>query len=379
LLERKIKIGTNPDGTAKRVSVYGSTPRELDANIEEARRQSYYGVVDKNTTMSEWADKWLSVYKKGDVSEKTYSETYKPSAEHIKGYFKSAKLSAIRQVDVKEFYNSLSGKSQSLMEKAKITLNAMFEAAIDNELIVRNPARRLRVKSSVEPEEKRAYSFEEASDIIRFARNHKFGAAIIIMLKTGLRSGELLALKWGDVDLKSGVITVSRSIKEVNGAVSVGPPKTKSSAAGVPIDNDLIEVMSAIPRFTKVAKGRGKARTEVAIMNEYVFPNSIGKLANPHNWRKRTYDKFMSDYVGSYIKEYREINGKDPETLPRLLNPHELRHTFGSLVYEATGDIYITSKLMRHASVDITAKVYVHETVDMRRSGAETMFAKLGS
>ena len=64
-----------------------------------------------------------------------------------------------------------------------------------------------------------------------------------------------------------------------------------------------------------------------------------------------------------YLLYYRSIFFKENKLKCRILNPHELRHTYGSLIYEATGDIYITSKLMRHSDIKITAKTYVHETM----------------
>ena len=62
------------------------------------------------------------------------------------------------------------------------------------------------------------------------------------------------------------------------------------------------------------------------------------------------------------MTDYKTYNSK-----ARILTPHELRHTFGSLTYEATKDIYITSKMMRHSDIKITAKTYIHEQIDIKR------------
>ena len=170
------------------------------------------------------------------------------------------------------------------------------------------------------------------------------------MLKAGLGRAEVLALKWSDVNLKTRTISIMRTVTETNGVLATGEPKTQARKADVPIDDEIIAALNRIPKF---------------IESDYVFPNSKGGLFSPSDWSSRNYKRFMMDYDKFHFEKYNDH--------PRKLTPHELRHTFGSLVYEATRDIYITSKLMRHSSVDITAKIYVHTQVDAKHEALESL------
>ena len=341
-IEKKITIGHKTDGTPMRKSFYGKTLREVEAKIKEYHQTSQYPEVDNRITLAEWGEKWLDTYKRSACSEATIISTYMPEINRINKYFKDARLCAVRNVDVQKFFQAHIHLSQSRLRKLYITLNAIFATAIENDLIIKNPCKGIKYKSTQTPEEKRAYTQAETDDIIEYAKTHKYGAAVIVMLRTGLRRGELLALRWQDINLKARVLSVRQAVSLENGRAIVGEPKTAASKADLPIPDDLIPVLQSIPRMIGV---------------EYVFHSPKGKVYNPRNWDERRFGKFMEDY-----------QAHNPEA--RLLNPHELRHTFGTLTYAATGDIYITSKLMRHSSVDITAKTYVHENMDMMRAAA---------
>lgn len=364
LREKKIVVGERMNGMKIRKSFYGRTDKEINRKIEEYRQQAAYGPIDKTITLKAWAERWLETYKTGTVSASTLNTTYENSVKkHIAPYFKDAKLAAIRAVDIQDFFRTLSSFSPSLVKSVKVTLNQIFEKAIENDLIVKNPVKGTRPKSDKQPAEKRAYTHDEAQQLITFALSHKDGIPIVVLLNTGLRRGELLALKWSDIYFKDKIMSVNRSVSEVNGKLIVGAPKTDASIADIPINELVCNVLALVSRHTVYHTGTKNKRIEHTVLNEYVFANSRGGLLSPRNWKSRIYDKFMKDYE-AYCAE------NDLPT-PRILNPHELRHTFGSLVYEATGDIYITSKLIRHASIDITAKVYIHETIDFKRDAID--------
>ena len=360
LYEKKITVGHGSDGKPIRLSFYGHSDKEIEAKLKEYYKQEAYGTIDKSISLADWADKWLATYKEGNVRGKTY-EMYESCIEkHIKPHFKKSFLAYIKPVDIQTFLNSKSALSQSLLEKLKITLGGIFETAIANELIVRNPVKGIKPKSDKRSQPRLSYSAEEAGQLIEFAKTHKDGAAIIVLLKTGLRRGELCGLKWSDVDFKTNTITVRHSVSLVGGSAVLDMPKTESSKREIPFDDGLAKVLALIPRFTTSKK--------ISVQHGFVFVNSKGKMLNPGNWSKRTYADFMKDYQNNYAAEYEKNHGKAPETLPRTLDPHELRHTFGTLLYESTKDIYITSKTLGHSSVDITAKIYVHENSETKRA-----------
>jgi integrase len=339
LVEIKITVGKRMSGTLIRKSFYGHTAKEASDKANEYMKKSQYQTIDERITLEDWADKWLETYKSG-VRDYTYEYTYKNAIEkHIKPYFKDARLAAIRPVDIQEFFNTKAKMSQSAIHKLKITLRSIFDTAIENDLIYKNPVPKKEIESKATPGVKRAYTKEEVAAITAFAKTHPAGAPIIAMLKAGLRRSEVLALRWQDVDFKNKTLSVNVSVSCAKGVVKVDKPKSKASMATIPIDAELAAVLQAVPH---------------KIGCEYIFPSESGKVQIPDTWEKKYYNTFMADYLAN-------------NEGARRLTPHELRHTFGSLVYEATKDIYITSKLMRHSDVKITANIYVHEKMDTKR------------
>lgn len=310
-------------------------------------------VEDKHIGFSDYADHWLEACKENSVSETTYYYTYRNSIEnHLKKYFGKYALVNIRLDDVQKFFNSNKQYSNSMLQKLRITLNAIFERAADEGLISRNPCRGLIMpKSSKVAKAKCAYTAEEARKLVDFVKAYQDGYSIVILIKTGMRRGELLALRWVDVDLKNKIINVRQSLKEANGLIIIGPPKTKTSIRQIPIDDETVEILKAVPREVTRYKGKGKNRTSYQVKNEYVVPDSKGQYMRPQNWQRRIYDKMMTEFVV-----------QNPDI--KKLNAHELRHTYGTLLYKSGTDILTISKLMGHANVLITTKIYVHDDLE---------------
>lgn len=352
--EVKVKV---PDehGNIVRKSFY-SRISKADA-MEQANKYRIKMAVgkfeDKHIGFSEYADHWLETCKENSVSETTYCYTYRNSVEnHLKKYFGKYTLGNIKLDDVQKFFNANKSYSNSLLQKLRITLNAIFERAVDEQIINRNPCRGLIMpKSTKASATKSAYNPEEARKLVDFAKAQKDGYSIALLLKTGLRRGELLALRWEDVDLENKVINVRQSLKEANGLILVGPPKSKTSIRQIPIDDETVEILQSIPREVIRYKGKGKNRTSYKVKNEYVVPDAKGHYMRPQNWQRRIYDKIMSEFVV-----------QNPDI--KKLNAHELRHTYGTLLYKSGTDIYTISKLMGHANVLITTKIYVHDDLD---------------
>jgi integrase len=352
LIEIKIEVGRTLDGKAIRKSFYGHTKKEAKDKAEEFKNQRQYGEIDEKITLSAWADKWLDAYK-SNLRQISYDKTYKYIIDtHIKPYFKDARLAAIRQIDIQEFFKSKADYSISMIEKIKVVIKAMFNAAIENDLIIKSPVGMSKIYSRKAQKPRRAYTEEEVRNIINFAKTHRYGAAIITMLKTGLRRSELLALRWQDIDLKNKTLSVKLSVSVSGGGIRIEAPKTPASMDTLPIDDELKSVFQSIPRMI------GE--------RDYVFHKKDGNVLNPDVWEASQYRTFMRDYKMHYMKEH---EGREPQ----LLTPHELRHTFGSLIYEATRDIYITCKLMRHTDISTTQKTYVHEQMDTKREAVEKL------
>ena len=160
-----------------------------------------------------------------------------------------------------------------------------------------------------------------------------------IELATGLRRGELLGLKWNDIDWKNGIIKVRRSIARVNGEIVEAPLKTKNSYRAVSISQQAIEVLRV-----------QKAKTN----DTYVFPSPNGGPISP-------------DSVNNMLKRVLARAG-----IPKV-RFHDLRHTFATIALQNGVDIKTVSGMLGHFSAGFTLDTYAHVTTSAQKEAAETM------
>lgn len=335
LVEVKVTVGKGIDGKPLRKSFYGPTKKQAKEKADAYILKSKVFDNLRPASFSEAAEQWMSVFKEDAVRTITYERSYRsPFEKHVLPYFQNAYISDIKQTDIQKFFNSKSQYSFSYLQKMRNVLNGVFEFAIANSLCYYNPVKGTRLgKSSTETiTDKRAYSYAESRQMVEFAKTARYGMDAIILLKTGLRRSELLALRWDNVDMKNRVIHVRESVSETNSGLEIHPCKSKKSIRDIPFDNELFSLFFSMERTGFVIKGKN------------------GKNMVPHNWSYKRY--------GIFVKQL-ACAGLD---IPAL-NPHELRHSFGSVLYERGVDIVTISKLMGHASIDITVKLYVHDSM----------------
>ena len=165
-----------------------------------------------------------------------------------------------------------------------------------------------------------------------------------IELATGLRRGELLGLKWQDIDWKNGIIKVRRQVARVDGAIVEAPLKTKNSYRAVTISQQAIEVLKT-----------QKAKTN----DEYVFPSPNGGPISP-------------DSVNNMLKRVLARAG-----IPKV-RFHDLRHTFATIALQNGVDIKTVSGMLGHFSAGFTLDTYAHVTTAAQKEAAETMGNVLG-
>lgn len=332
LIEVKRIVSRNLDGTPNRKSFYGHTRREAnekaDAYIESLRTAI---VVSDDINFEQWAKKWLEVYKKDKVKEYTYKFTYEKNVDkYINPYFGKARLCDIKQIDVQNFFNKHNYLSVAMQKKFHIILHDIFDKAIDNELCYKNPVKGINITSKAAKVVKSTYNLKEVETAVKWAVEYK-NTAMLILLKTGVRRSELLGLKWSAVDLESKLIHINQAItpKATSDSDQTYDVKSASSNRTIPIDDELVAYLKDCERDSG-----------------YVVPMT----------------------PGGYAKKFK----KDMEKLSvdcnlMQLTPHELRHTFGTILREKGVDIYTIQKVMGHSDIKMAADIYVHNDIEVLR------------
>ncbi|MBR2908065.1 MAG: site-specific integrase [Clostridia bacterium] len=324
--EIKRVIGYDAEGRGIKKSFYGRSQSEALRQYEEfCQAKEAQRAERKAILFSVWVNRWLETYKKPDVKPTTFLTTYeRPCRNYILPYFDECILQDITQAHIKGFLNTLTSHSQSLIDKVIICLRGIFEAAIDNDLIRKNPARNISCKSQKQKERKRTYDRESVEYLC--SSNHKYALYVHILLRMGLRCSEMCGLRWEDINLDTGEMTIRQALTTENGEVYIGPPKSANSVRKLKIPEDLLERLRA-------NHGEGY----LAMLNgRHITPNHFG-------------DRHMEAFYNTM---------KVPKE--QRLSPHELRHTCGTLLYEETKDIYFVSRFLGHSDIGITTKTYVH-------------------
>lgn len=345
LYEVKITIGKRFDGTLIRKSFY-STISKADAKAKAEQYKINQAVAEqtgemvepKAMTFEKWANKWLETYKRGVVKDHTYNFTYRSNVDkYLIPYFGKAKISDIRQIDIQKYFNTVKTDqdkplAKSTLDKQKIILKSMFDAAIDNDLCYKNPVKNIKYQHISESTEKNVYSREEVSKIIEYAKEHD-RIDIVLMLETGIRRSELLGLQWNDIDFTSRSMHIQRAVVQTKGKIVIDKTKTETSDRIIPFSTDLSEYL------------KSKASNSIYVIGT---------------------DKPQSP--STYAKHFKSFMSKMSEDIKcPALTPHELRHTYGTLLRESGVDIYTIQKVMGHSDISVTASIYVHNDLEVLR------------
>lgn len=350
-----------PDGTSKQKAFYSSLSKaDAKRKAEEWKLAKdivqHTGIVTSDLLsepFDRWAGKWLEAYKRGTVKEHTFNFTYKSVVDkYLIPHFGNTPLSAIMQVDLQRYLNTVRQPSgdplaKSSLKKHILILQEIFERAEENSLIPRSPARSLSVPKDAPEADERPYWNLEAVEVAKnWARAYKQSRAphngyngaegIIIILETGLRRSELCALQWADIKWNRSLIHVHQAVVPTTGKLVLDSTKTKSSDRYIPVSEEFLDWLASLPRHGK-----------------YVIPGT-----NPNS--PRSPNGWATSIEAIMTKLCAETG------LPHL-TPHELRHTYGTILRERDVDIYTISRVMGHSSVSVTEGVYVHNDIEVLR------------
>ena len=213
-----------------------------------------------------------------------------------------------------------------------------MDLAVAQKIIPTNPTNACELPR-IEHKEMQTIPAEQLQVFLNEARATGVYEMYYIELATGLRRGELLGLKWTDIDWKNGIIKVRRQVARVDGQIVEAPLKTKNAYRTVTISQQAIEVLKAQKKKTN---------------DTYVFPSPNGGPISP-------------DSVNNMLKRVLEGAG-----IPKV-RFHDLRHTFAIIALQNGVDIKTVSGMLGHFSAGFTLDTYAHVTTSAQKEAAQTM------
>lgn len=263
------------------------------------------------------------------------------------------KLKSLTPAHVRGFYREKldSGLSSATVHKMHVVLHKALDQAVSDGLIPRNAAKGVTV-SQTKKREIRPLTPEQVKALLEAVRGDRFEALYILAVATGLSQGELLALKWEDVELEDAVLRVRRTLTRTGGKVDVGPPKTNKSRRSVGLTRSAVEALRAhLSRQLEEMERMGSLYHTGGL----VFANQHSGIINPSNLRNRSFAKLLK-----------------LANLPKI-RFHDLRHTCATLLLTKNVNPKIASEMLGHSSISITLDTYSHVLPTMQENAVRPL------
>jgi integrase len=345
----------------KRRTIYAETRKEAAEKLARALADRADGIVfdDKNLTLGEYLDRWLSDAVRGTVRESTYSRDKYLVTNHVKPSIGRVKLKNVNALHLQSLYRERldSGLSGSTVQKIHHVLHKALTQAMSWDLIPRNPADSVKAPTPT-PKEMHPLSAPEARQLLEAARGDRLEALYVLAVHTGMRRGELLGLHWGDVDLNDTfpTVRVRRTLTRKDTGYVLGEPKTKKSRRTIRLTPQAVE---ALRRHLTSQMEHMEHLGDLYDDQGLIFTTEVGTLINPSNLRQRSF-KPLLEHAG----------------LPRITF-NDLRHTCASLLFQKNVHPKFVQELLGHASVAITLDTYSHMLPGMGSQAADAIESAL--
>lgn len=346
---RKRKIESGFETRKDAVAWFTKKAEELRQGIAPA---------DDRQTVEHYLTQWLTSIE-GTVSASALHAYRNHVETHITPAIGKIRLTELRALHIEAAVRTWQMKSAG-RRKEKVplssrtvghvfaTMRTALKRAVRQRSIAWNPCDGVDAPR-VERKEMRSLDAAAAAALVKACSENTIGAAIVTSLGTGLRRGELLALRWGDVDLDAGTLTVQRAIERADRQSRFKDPKTKRSRRTI-----------SLPRF--VVDRLRRHRTERA---QWLRAKGLGRLSAETLVFERAGEPWVPNTFGTAFARALHDAG-----IPHV-RLHDLRHSFASMALAAGVDLKTVSSALGHSTISTTADVYAHVTDSLMRDAAE--------
>lgn len=374
---RKMVEGNRITITAANITDLRKQENDLLCKIDKGAR---FNTKKAKATLNEYFDYWFTYFAKTGrkattcTNYKSYYNTY------IRKTIGEMPITKIAKLDCQKIINQMveDGKKHSTMTNLKSCLAAVFESAVDEDVILKNPARNLQIPQT-EVKKRTAIDPEQIGLFMEYVRNSPQYSnnypEFLFLFNTGVRVGEMAGLTWDNIDFESNMITIDKTVNRYRKAdfgftIALASPKSRTSVRTFPMNSE-VRKMLLKEKFRDTAPAAplpfvddsGNIRRQV---NNIVFSNSFGNA-----WNEPGFLCLINRIVEAYNQEAEETGKKKLENFC----PHMARHTYTSLAYSAGADVKAVSEILGHASTSVTLDTYAHLTEEKKRQQEEIVKA----
>jgi integrase len=326
--------------------------KALAALLNELNEGLY--IEPSKQTFSDYMRFWLDT-KAHEMSIQTLKAYESYLKNHILSSLGPLPLASLTPMHVQGFVRELRSKGLSEWTVKRIfnVVNASLNAAVKMELIKKNPALSIE-KPKVTSKETTIWNLTEVSLFLKHSMSSPYHIAFLLAVTTGMRQGEILGLRWRDVDFENECLYIRQTLTHDGKGFKEG---AKSKAGNRSVGLDAVTVSNLKQHRKRIASNRLK-QGPAYLDSDLVVSTSTGKPINPRNVLRTFYSLIVK------------------ANLPKI-RFHDLRHTHASLMLQQGENIKLISKRLGHSSVKITLDTYSHVLPNMQQEASNRLANKL--
>jgi integrase len=338
-----------PGGAGRiRKYVYGRTRKEVYDKLTAISRSVRDGVPVPvgSQSVEAYLAEWLAQVAAVRVRPSTLRSYDMNVRLHIAPRIGRKPLGRLSARDIRQMLDDMrgAGAGPRVVQHVHATLRVALEHAVREELLPRNVAKLVQVTPPPR-EEREPLTVQEAQTLLKAARDDRLHALYVATLLLGMRRSEALALRWSDVDLDDGVLTVRRTLHRVVGEGLVDlPTKTRKSTRTVPLPPAVTTALKQHRDRQAVEADAGGWRDRAL-----VFATPRGTAIDPRNFTRMFGE--LCDRAGV-----------------RRVRLHDLRHTCVTLLMQLGVPPRVVMEIVGHSTLDMTMRVYGHVSLDAQRN-----------
>ncbi len=361
-----ILAGRDENGKLIRKQFYGKTQKEVKEKLDSFKKQMSLGALptDDKITLDQWYYTWLFDYRVKDLKPKSFQKYEGIYRNYIQDtQLGKIKLKDLRATHIQQYYNKLldiDKKPVSTVKGLNTRLKPCLSEAEKQGYIQKNYCKMITLPKEDKTKEIKVLSASEQKQFIEAIRGHELEVLFLTALSTGLRLGEILGLKWNDIDFNNGTLTVNRTIQRVTEISKDGKreskiieqiPKTKNSIRTIPIPQNILSRL----KDHKLEQNKSRLKLgDLFCNNDYVFCNNLGYTID---------DKKPGRNLKSILSKL------DIEPIKF----HGLRHTYATRLFEANVPPKTVQILMGHYDISITLDIYTHVMEDTKLEAVDKL------
>ena len=358
--EGRVVVGYADNGNPQTKSLFAKTKGEclekLQALKEQCGRTSDRLKADME--FGDWIDFWYQNYSKPKIRLTTQASYENRIYNHIIPEIGKILLNRLTQNDLQQFYSRLKksgrkrlteqygdGLSDRMVRSCHTTCRTALDKAVVEGLITNNPS----IGCKLPPKKCREMQVLTQTEIVRFltqAKSEEYYEMFLLELTTGMRRGEIVGLKWRDLNMLTGELHIARQVVKTATGCIITMPKTKSSIRTILLPQEMVTLLAELKKQTK---------------GEWMFPSPV-KEGEPRN-PTAVYRRFQLILERSSCKKIRF---------------HDLRHTFATMALENGMDIKTLSAMIGHISAETTLNIYSHIIDIMKQQAAVRIDREIG-